>query len=203
MDKLAAIKMAEVQGVLAALVDAELVKVASEDAFHTLTEVVCENLDKDYDLNEVLSKTAAIIEAVNAEAAEPMEKEAEELDEVGQALLAHHELVLMKQAGEVSDDEFMKEASKIRNALSSTKKGYTDAMAAPFKKNKKGNNKMVGQLKHLLQKGNVRNAIDNPKGNAGVALRSVGRSAAAYGGTGTVAAGAAVGGKKALDKDKD
>ena len=114
MDKLAAIKMAEVQGVLAALVDAELVKVASEEYFNKLAEVVIENLTDDYDLNEVLEKTAAIIEAVNAE---PMEKEAEELDEVGQALLYHHELVLKKEAGEVSDEEFRKEAKAIRKAF--------------------------------------------------------------------------------------
>ena len=121
MDKLAAIKMAEVQGVLAALVDAELVKVASEEYFNKLAEVVIENLTDDYDLNEVLEKTAAIIEAVNAEDAEPMEKEAEELDEVGQALRYHHELVLKKEAGEVSEDEFRKEAGRVMDAVRKTK----------------------------------------------------------------------------------
>ena len=62
MDKIASLRLGETQGVLAALYDNGIVKVASDERFDALALLVSENLPEEYGLDDVFSKTAEILE---------------------------------------------------------------------------------------------------------------------------------------------
>ena len=120
MNKIASlVKEAEVRGVLAGLVDGGHLKIASVEDLEALTEVVSGAVEGyDYDLNTILSKTAEVIEYLENEG---QDKEASE-DEVDETavMAAFGELSMMKMAGEIDDETFEKEASKltaVRDAL--------------------------------------------------------------------------------------
>ena len=128
MNKIAElVKEAEVRGVLAALVDGGHLKVASQEEFDALTEVVSASIDGyDHDLNTVLSKTAEVIEYLENGDFEKEAGEAE-IDETA-VMAAFGELSMMKMAGQIDEEAFAKEANKLqalldfgRKAVESTK----------------------------------------------------------------------------------
>lgn len=124
MEKIASlVKTAEVRGVMACLVDSDLVKVANAEDFDALTEAVSENLSEDYNLDEVLNKTAEILDAVEAEAGSgEQEKEAsnEDITEAD-VYAAYGELSMMKEAGEISEEDFEKEAASLQDLVQGAK----------------------------------------------------------------------------------
>jgi hypothetical protein len=63
MDKLAMIKKAEVTGILSALIDSNIIKIADERVFGAVVDTITENLSENYDMDEVLQKTAGVLEA--------------------------------------------------------------------------------------------------------------------------------------------
>ena len=148
MDKIAMVKAAEVRGVLACLVDNEMVKVGNEAEFEEVAMAVAEELGDEYTLEDVLEGTAEVMEAIEAlenmsdeelaelEAAIAAEEgapaEEEVLEEVPEeekvASAGGHEktaelkqqytdLVMAKEAGEISENYFEKEANKIMDLL--------------------------------------------------------------------------------------
>jgi len=96
------VKTAEIRGVMAYLVDSEMVKVASEGDFDSLVNEVSEAIgDEQYDLNTVLSKTAEIIEG-SQEQDSKQEKTAADVVGAGigairAADLSHEERKLLKE----------------------------------------------------------------------------------------------------------
>jgi hypothetical protein len=150
MDKVAMVKQAEVNGVIAGLVDGGYVKLASEDDFNMVCEAVAGNVSDEWDFNEVIEKTAAVMEEVNAiyeqieagaGAPEDLEKEAS-TDEVD-LLAAYGKLTLMKQAEEIDDETYQTEATKLQKAMAATKAGAGKAVDAT----KAGAGKALGLLK--------------------------------------------------------
>lgn len=96
MDKIAQIKLAETHGVLAALADNGMLKVACEEDFDFMTEKVAEALGDDYDMEGLISKTAgceylmdkiASEEFSLEEVVEVMEKEACAFADLGEFLM--------------------------------------------------------------------------------------------------------------------
>lgn len=140
MDKLAMVKLAEVNGVIAGLVDEDLVKVASEDEFNALCDLVAENLDDEYDMEDVLNKTAEVVELAEALEAE-MEKEAGEAEEVdvNDILAAYGHLTLLKEAEEVDDQSYEEEAGKLKKMLN-----YVGTKGGKAWEATKGGGKAVG-----------------------------------------------------------
>jgi hypothetical protein len=161
MDKIAMVKAAEVRGVLACLLDNDLMKVANEEEFEAVAEIVAENLGDDYTLEDVLDTTAEVIEtaealenmsdeelaALEAEAGEVVDegegeivelevKEASEKDDVDPVELMNQygELLMAKEAGEITDAYFEKKAASIQGILQALKggaaKAYTGDIAA-------------------------------------------------------------------------
>lgn len=144
MDKIAMVKTAEVRGVIACLVDNELVKVANQDEFNALSDLVEANVSENYDVNEVMNKTAEVLdalenmsdeeleelaaaieeeqaeEAVAEEVAEDEVKEASEINETA-LMAAYGELAMAKEAGEISAEEFEKEAGSLRGMVEGAK----------------------------------------------------------------------------------
>ena len=152
MEKIAMIKTAEVYGVMSSLVENGAVKVASESAFNSLTSIVANTIPgAEYSLEDVLSKTAevldevqdmseeelaelaAVIEAEEAaqeaevipedlvDADPEMPKEASENENEMDLKAQYGELAMAKVAGDISDEYFDKEASKILDALKGAK----------------------------------------------------------------------------------
>jgi hypothetical protein len=155
MDKLAMVKSAEVRGVMACLVDNGLLKVANEEMFEMMADAVVEKLAEDYNLEDVLDNTAEVAEA--AEAIENMDEEelaelvaaADTDDEVVEddvveddidkeasaadidgVMQDYSKLLMAKEAGEITEQYFEKEAGAIKEFLS---KMYAGAKAAPGK----------------------------------------------------------------------
>lgn len=137
MDKVAMIKVAEVNGVLAALAEADLVKIASEEDFGKIAEQIAESLPDQYDMEVVLAKTAEVMEEVYAEydkqaseaaaagatteattttSTDTETKTAEDVT-VQDCLDAQVELAMKKQAGEISEEDFAKESALVKEAL--------------------------------------------------------------------------------------
>lgn len=84
-EKVAMVKHAEIGGVVAALIDAEYIKVADEEVFADLVGEVSERVGDDYTLESVVEKTAEIVkEAIELDAetidvpTEPEDKEGPE-----------------------------------------------------------------------------------------------------------------------------
>lgn len=95
------VKTAEVRGVLAYLVDSEMVKVASQEDFDSLVEQVTNSLeDENYDLNTVMNKTAELLEEDNTS----QEKTAAEAEELVQKEIG--KLTMEKTAGNISDEKY-------------------------------------------------------------------------------------------------
>lgn len=111
MDKIATlVKEAEVRGVLAGLVDAGHLKVASYEDLEALTSAVSSCLDQNYDLDDVLSKTAEVLDYLENE--DGIEKEAGEIDETA-VMAAFGELSMMKMAGQIDDETFAAAAEEL------------------------------------------------------------------------------------------
>lgn len=126
MDKLAMVKLAEVNGVIAGLVDEGLVKVASEEEFNALCDLVSDDLDDSYDLEDVLNKTAEIVEVAEALDGE-LEKEASDAYDTSDILAAYGELTLLKEAGEIDDDTYDQETGTLKKYLNKGKGMASDA----------------------------------------------------------------------------
>lgn len=213
MDKIAMVKVAEVSGVVAAMAEAELIKIASEEMFDTVVDAVAGSLDNDYDLNAVLAKTAEVMSLIEDE--NGLEKDAGEAEEVDEraAMAAYGELSLLKEAGDITEEEFAKEAAKISDILAAAKKGAgkvkgfvaKGAKGEGIKDGVKYDKELAAQLRGLkgsTDAGHV-NAIKGVrKGNAKNTAKALGRSAAVYGGGLTGVGGTAVGGKALYDKYK-
>ena len=102
------VKQAEVSGALAALVDEGIVKVASVEDFEDIAQVISENLPEQYDADDFFAKTAEVMDEVYViyeGANDGMDKVAEE-----DALAYIGVLALQKEAGEITQEEFVKEA---------------------------------------------------------------------------------------------
>lgn len=156
MDKVAMIKSAEVRGVLACLVDNNLIKIANEEAFEAIADTVAGNLGDDYNLEDVLDGTASVVEtaealdnlsdeelaelaaAVDAEQAEgdvaapvaevvpevvpeDIPKEASDTQysatQYKDLMAQYGELVMAKEAGDISDKYFEKQAGMLQDGL--------------------------------------------------------------------------------------
>lgn len=113
------VKTAEIRGVMAYLVDSEMVKVASEEDFDALVNEVADAIgDEQYDLNTVLNKTAEIIEGSQEKEPAQKEEKTAETQELSKEDVEREigKLTMSKMAGEISDEEFEKEASRIQQA---------------------------------------------------------------------------------------
>ena len=113
------VKTAEIRGVMAYLVDSEMVKVASEEDFDALVNEVADAIgDEQYDLNTVLNKTAEIIEGSQEKEPAQKEEKTAETQELSEEDVEREmgKLTMSKMAGEISDEEFEKEASRIQQA---------------------------------------------------------------------------------------
>lgn len=211
MDKIATlVKEAEVRGVLAGLADAGHLKIASAEELEAFTEAVSGLLpDTEYDLNDVLNKTAEVLEYL--ESGEKLEKEAGEAEEIDQTavMAAFGELSMMKMAGEIDEEAFAKEASRLTAMLEGAKALASKGTQAA---------KEIGsgsRIKSLMQSGKstkarIKEFADNemkPGKNVTDHLRALRKSTAKEVGKtvglyGSGAAGAALGGKALYDKYK-
>ncbi len=122
MDKLAQIKIAETRGVVAALIDAGIVKIADENVFGAVTDTIATQLSENYDMDEMLAKTADVLEAAedllaakeNLEAA-IAEEAAEDVDEeaaVAEAMAGEEEEEELSDEDLAVLEELAKEASE-------------------------------------------------------------------------------------------
>ena len=117
MDKLAFVKVAEVSGVVASLAENEIVKIASAEDFDAIVDAVASDLPNSYGMDDVLAKTAEVMEYLYENGyGDAMEKEAGEFDEQD-ALAYIGELALAKEAGEISEAEFAKEADALAQLI--------------------------------------------------------------------------------------
>lgn len=191
-------KNAEVRGVMAAFVDRGLVKVASQESFEELCDVVSANLDYDYDLQKVAAVTEAVLTG-NA----PMRKTA------AQQKIAHEtarnaalgELLLMKTAGQIDDATFVREA----NALIKVG-GLKDILTAKqLRKGLAARREANTNLKAI----GGRRAKDTPLGKEYMfdradatedVLKGLGKTVGAYGGALAGVGGAGLLGKRLYDK---
>lgn len=107
MDKIAEIKEAEVRGVLAAFVDTNMLKVASEEDFDKLAEVVTAYLPDQYDVQAIADTTDALLSQ-----AAKSEKTAVE-SETTAHMAALGELLTMKIAGKIDDQAFGENVSEL------------------------------------------------------------------------------------------
>lgn len=107
------VKEAEVRGVMAAFVDAGLVKVASENAFDDLCGIVAQNIGMDYDLQKIANVTEAVLNGGMQKSAS-QQKTAHET--ARNAALG--ELLLMKTAGQIDDATFTREAQGLMKMAS-------------------------------------------------------------------------------------
>lgn len=115
MDKIAQLKHAEVAGVISGLIDGGYIKLASEQEFEDLTGIVAGSISDNWDLNEVLDKTAEVMDSVD------MDKTAK--DVLHDALAEYGYLCISKEAGEVSDVEFEKQAGLSLKGIAEMLKG--------------------------------------------------------------------------------
>lgn len=111
-------KQAEVNGVLAGLVDSGLIEVDTAEDFDKLAELVAGELDGEYTMEDVMAKTAEVIDALGAVDEDGLDKEAGEFGDIDETALlaAYGELTLLKEAGEISEEEFVKEAGTLSSA---------------------------------------------------------------------------------------
>ena len=99
------VKEAEVRGCVAAFIDAGLVKIAGQEEFDAVCSAVTEQLPDAYDMQKIAAVTDAILE----NSSEAMTKTAAET--ARNAALG--ELLLMKTAGEIDEDTFVKTAGEL------------------------------------------------------------------------------------------
>lgn len=215
MDKIAQLKHAEVAGVISGLIDGGYLKLASDQEFEALTDVVAGSVSDQWDLNEVLNKTAEVVSYVEDGG---VEKTAEE-EFVDSALAQYGYLCLAKEAEKISDEDFLKESANVKASIGQVLK---DAFTAkqlrnvPWRKIVSGHNTMSGGKKikkgleqaGLSQAGEYKDAlkmIREGKKMRNKELVTAGKAmvapALAYGGTGAALAGAGYGGYKALKKE--
>ena len=126
------VKTAEVRGVMAYLVDSEMIKVATQEDFDNLVNTVSESVEGDYDLNTVLSKTA---ELIGGESTEDQEKTAADSVSDEEVQRAFGVLAMAKEAGELSAEEFEKQAATLRGLYEGAKglgrKAWNKEVSAP------------------------------------------------------------------------
>lgn len=137
MDKVAEqVKTAEVNGFTGALIDAGFLKVANDEEAAAVAEIIAEQLPEDYTLEDAMAIAAEIIaileeEEGGGEAAVPAEDvgeddmvvEASEKPQYteSQVMAAYGELNMAKEAGDISDEVFEKEAASLQGLLQSIK----------------------------------------------------------------------------------
>ena len=140
MDKIAkAVRRAEVNGFVAGLIDSGIMKVANEEEAAVVADVIEEHLPEEYDMEDAMAIAAEVVDALGGEA------EGEELEDEGYededmvveasdksedkplnktaALAALGELTMAKEAGEISEEEFQKEAVTLRGMVQGAKAG--------------------------------------------------------------------------------
>jgi len=186
------VKTAEIRGVMAYLVDSEMVKVASEEDFDALVNEVAEAIgDEQYDLNTVLNKTAEVIEGSQEEQPEQEaeeEKTAEEQDlsqedaerEIGK-------LTMAKMANEISDEEYEEKIASVRGRVAAKGRDYLDAVTG------RNVGRAASEYRDARRFAQARPGEATRAGqrDAGRQLaREVGRTGAAAGGTGLAGYGA-------------
>jgi len=170
MEKLAMIKQAEVNGVMAALLETELVKVASEEDFDAVTSCITDGLSDDYDMEEVLAKTAEVLDEYYAlceegEEAGEVKKEASEegVDETA-VMAAIGELTLAKVAGDISEEDYDAEVEKLAGAKFDALKNLG--------KSAKGKASNLGAFLSSGAKGKgIKQGFGKAKGNLGLAKK--------------------------------
>jgi hypothetical protein len=224
MDKIAEqVKKAEVNGFVAGLVDTGILKVANDEELAIVADVIAENLPEDYTMEDAMAVAAEVVDALEGgegmtdeEAAalaaaeaegtgEGMVVEASDKDEVNvtAAMAALGELSMAKEAGDISEEDFKKEAAPIQQMIRSVKRlpGNLAAKASAAKGNYAdaltGNKKRIAFLENRARKSSGKQLH-----NIGQQLRDA-RKATTRARVGTAAAGAgttAVGGKALYDK---
>ena len=221
MDKMAAlVKTAEVNGVLAALIDTGHVKLATDEDFDVVADAIAANLSDNYDLEEVLNKTAEIMDEVEEIYAEEIyadeigdqgygEEGAEMTDrdamaELGQAVLA-------KEAGEIDDEEFAKIAASVKGMFEGARtvgrkakgfvgkglrgEGIKDSATDLYRSSK-------NILKLRGNKGAQRASIRKAKSSGKNLAKSLGRSGAVFTTTAAGSGGLGYGIEKLRDRYK-
>lgn len=127
MEKLAeAIKQAEVNGFVGALVETGILKVANEEEQAVVADVIAEHLPEDYDMEDAMAVAADVVDALEGE----MEGDEEIVDEEGMVveasdkslneaalMAAYGELAMAKEAGDISAEDFAKEANAVTDML--------------------------------------------------------------------------------------
>ena len=128
MEKLSAIRDSEVRGVLAALVDSNLVKCASRADFDKMASAVSQAVGYDYDINKIASTVDAYMNKGQTKTAS-MEKTASQklAARESEVYTALGEALLMKTAGYISDDQFTKVADELMEEAAATS-GLNDAL---------------------------------------------------------------------------
>jgi hypothetical protein len=133
MEKLAGlIKQAEVNAFVGALADTGFLKVANEEELAMVADVIAENLPEDYTMEDALALAGEVIEAAEAgEGEEEVIPEDEDMvveagdrdEEINETavMAAMGELAMAKMAGEISDEEFAKEALSIEGLVQGAK----------------------------------------------------------------------------------
>jgi hypothetical protein len=146
MDKIAeVVKMAEVNGFVAGLVDTGILKVANEEEMAVVADVIAENLPEDYTMEDAMAVAAEVVDALEeggeeegevlvddeGMVVEASDKEASDKEEVNvtAVMAAYGELSMAKEAGEISEEEFKKEAGSLKGLFQGVKglarKAYT------------------------------------------------------------------------------
>jgi len=144
MDKLAAeVRKAEVRGFVAALVDTGIIKCA-EDEVAVVEDIIEEHLPEEYNMEDAMAIAADVVDALDANAeAEAEGGEVVDPELVGDpemvveasdktinktaAMAAYGELSMAKEAGEITAEEFEKEALSLQGMLASARGGAKNA----------------------------------------------------------------------------
>ena len=158
MDKIAkAVRRAEVNGFVAGLIDSGIMKVANEEEAAVVADVIEEHLPEDYDMEDAMAIAAEVVDALGGEAegGEVVEDEGyEDEDMVVEAsdrsgevnetalMAAFGELSMAKMAGEISAEQFEKEAASLQGGINAVRdlasKAYTGNAGAGFQAVRKG-----------------------------------------------------------------
>jgi hypothetical protein len=174
MEKLAtAIKQAEVNGFVGALVETGIIKVANEEEQAVIADVIAEHLPEDYAMEDALAVAADVVDALEDGALEDEEVLVDEDGMVVEAsdsspelnetalMAAYGELVMAKEAGEISAEDFEKEANAVTNMLRAGKGKVVGVGRA-------ASSAMRNSLRTGMRR--VRHGVANTKGRAQAAV---------------------------------
>jgi len=138
MDKIAkAVRRAEVNGFVAGLIDSGIMKVANEEEAAVVADVIEEHLPEDYDMEDAMAIAAEVVDALGGEAEgegyedegyedDGMVVEASDKSDVNMAavMAAYGELTMAKEAGDISEGEFEKQAVTLKGIVGGAKNLY-------------------------------------------------------------------------------